>query len=584
MAEEYSKAMITILSTLFLSVFFSFVSARLISDTLISVMITIFILGIGIFLTVRNLQTRHVNTKTEDESKISQSFINLAHQIEEIAKEGFTRLIDVRENGDIKKIVESFNYLLKSTRDFVREIDGMSEDVLEASRKLSRAIQDTSESMEEVNSTLQKLAETTEELNQNIEEIDEGVREVNNLTQEGLQYIGLMEKQMSEIIQTAEKTANSIAELNSVSEEIRKIVSVISDIAEQTNLLALNATIEAAHAGEQGRGFAVVANQIRQLASQTQQSLNDIRQFINRFSEETNKAVISIKDNNKQISEGEKILRNTSEAFNIIAKNIEGIVSSIDFITRASGDITSGSKEISASTEQQTATILEIGSMANRLAEIAGRLKGKLAESQFGVFEIELDLDKYDREIKNLDTKKIENLKDELGIRNKFVISVIARLEPVKGHKFFINGVKQLFTRYKDLVCLIVGDGSLEKELKEMVIREGLKDRIKFLGYRKDIPYILNMSDLVVLTSEKEGVPPRTIAEAMAMSKPIVATDVRGNRYLVKDGETGILVKYGDINNLSSAIEFFVKNPDMGREYGRKGRERIESFIRLQKT
>lgn len=583
MVDENLKVRVSLLSIFLVGVIISFLSSRLIPDALIGIVVTILLLGVGAFLISRILQTKDT-TKEKHEDNTIQRFIDLANQIEEIAKEGFTTLIDVRGDGDIKRIADSFNYLLKSTRDFVKELDNMSEDLLEASRSLSRSIQDISGSMEEVNNTLQRQAEAVEELNQNIEEVDEGVKEVNNLTQEGVRYIELLRKKMEEIIETAEKTASSIAELNSVSEQMRKIVSVIANIAEQTNLLALNATIEAAHAGEHGRGFAVVANQIRQLASQTQQSLNDIRQFIDRFSKETNNAVVSIRDNNRQISEGEKILEDTSKSFDVIAKSIEGIVSSIEFITKASGEITSSSREISASTERQTTTMLDVGSMANRLAEMAGSLKERLAGSQFGVFDIELDLDKYDSEIKNLDIKKIERLKDELGVRDKFVISVIARLEPVKGHRFFINGVKQLFKRHRDLVCLIVGDGSLERDLREIVVKEGLTDRIKFLGYRRDIPYILAISDLVVLTSEREGVPPKSIAEAMAMAKPVVATDVRGNRYLVRDGETGILVRYGDIERLSNAVEFFIENPDMAREYGRKGRERIESLVRLQKV
>lgn len=583
--DQTTKLRLSILIVFLIGIISSFTSARFITHISISAVVTILILGVGGFLIIRNLQgEKDIPETYKSKDSLLPKFINLANRIEEIAKEGFIRLIEVEEDRDLKKIAESFNYLLKSTRDFVKELDRMSEDVLEASRNLSKAIQSTSSSMEEVNNTLQRFTETTEELNQNIEEIDEGAKEVNSLTQKGLHYIEILEKQMKDIIQSAEITASSIAELNSVSEEIRKIVYDISEIAEQTNLLALNATIEAAHAGEQGRGFAVVASEIRQLASRTQQSLEDIKQFINRFSEETSKAVTYIKNNNNQISEGEKILRDTTEAFKVIANNIEGIVSSIKQIARASGDITSGSREISISTEQQTVTMSEINNMASRLAEIAGRLKEELADSQFGVFEIELDLDKYDREIKNLDARKMESLRNELGIRDKFVISVIARLEPVKGHKFFINGIKQLFTKYRDLVCLIVGDGSLERELKEIVAKEGLKDRIIFLGYRKDIPYILSISDLIVLPSEKEGVPPRIIAEAMAMSKPVLATDVRGSRYLVKDSETGMLVKYGDINKLATALEFFIKNPQIGKEYGKNGRKRIEELIRLTKS
>jgi len=515
-----------------------------------------------------------------EQEEIIKRYEEFGDYIERVARDGFKEGILGEKDGIIGKVSYAINSLLENTNKLIRELDSLSERVLNSSRQLNETIKQTSESMEEVNATLQTLTKETDNLNLNIEEITHNTKDVEALTNEGISKISIMEEQMRQIVEATNQTAIMINELNSVSNEIEKIIGVISGIAEQTSLLALNAAIEAARAGEYGRGFAVVADEVRQLSYQTQDFLKEIRIMINRLSEKMTEAVTAITSGNARVTEGERVLLEVTNNFKIIAERIQDVSKRIEMTAKSSREITEGSKDISSAAERQMDINLKLTDMSSNLADIATKLKDRLAETQIGNYNLEIDIDKFDREFNNVDEAKRKALKDELKINNEFVIGVIARLEPVKGHKFLFEGLKLLSSKYKNLRCLIVGDGSLENELKQLVIKEGLSDKVHFLGYRSDIPRLLSIVDLVALTSEKEGVPPKIICEALAARKPVVATNTIGTRYLVKDGINGRLVNYGDTKALAEAIEFFINNPRRCKEYGQAGRRILEELLK----
>ncbi|MBC7324291.1 MAG: glycosyltransferase, partial [Moorella sp. (in: Bacteria)] len=123
---------------------------------------------------------------------------------------------------------------------------------------------------------------------------------------------------------------------------------------------------------------------------------------------------------------------------------------------------------------------------------------------------------------------------------------------------------------------LLVGTGELKNYLEEKVKREHIP-LVHFLGFRRDVPEILRESDIVTLTSKHEGLP-RCVMEAMAAGKPVVATNVRGNRDLVEDGRTGFLVELGDVPGLVVALERLARNPELRASMGAAGREKIRDY------
>jgi glycosyltransferase involved in cell wall biosynthesis len=142
----------------------------------------------------------------------------------------------------------------------------------------------------------------------------------------------------------------------------------------------------------------------------------------------------------------------------------------------------------------------------------------------------------------------------------------VGRLEGVKNHPMLFKALAALRGRGPVLLRL-VGEGPLDAEYKEQLRREGLADDVEFLGYRYDIPELTAAADVVVLTSLKEGIP-RALMQAAAVGVPVVATDVKGTREVVVDGETGFLVPLDDVDALVDRLGALLASETLRREMG----------------
>lgn len=145
------------------------------------------------------------------------------------------------------------------------------------------------------------------------------------------------------------------------------------------------------------------------------------------------------------------------------------------------------------------------------------------------------------------------------------VILCVARLEPVKNHRMLFDALERLRT-YAPAVWL-VGDGPSQAEYEAELARRGLAEHVRFLGYRYDVPELTAQADVLVLTSLKEGIP-RAVMQAMAVGVPVVATDVKGTREVVRDGQTGFLVPLGDSAALADRLASLFASPDLRRKLG----------------
>lgn len=204
---------------------------------------------------------------------------------------------------------------------------------------------------------------------------------------------------------------------------------------------------------------------------------------------------------------------------------------------------------------------------------IGEKFKLREKEACFLVNGVGVDLEKYS-EIDNI-AKNI--LRQEYGYSEEdFIILAVAELIERKNFKQIIDAVGRIKSD-KNIYCLIVGEGRLEDNLKEYVKYNKLDKRIVFMGFRFDIPKLLNICDVLLLTSLHEGLP-KAIMEAMAAGKPIIATDVRGNRDLVSNGENGYLVRVNDVNSTEECIEELLSLKTLRAAMGSKSRELIEKY------
>lgn len=138
---------------------------------------------------------------------------------------------------------------------------------------------------------------------------------------------------------------------------------------------------------------------------------------------------------------------------------------------------------------------------------------------------------------------------------NDFILIYPAELTARKNQTLLFNIVDKLKNRNSNIKLLLPGKGKLQEEYQEQVKKMGLESEIEFLGYRKDIPNLLRMSDLLVASSRTEGLP-INIIEAMSIGLPIVATKVRGHVDLIEQDKHGFLF---DLNNINDAVESIIK-------------------------
>jgi glycosyltransferase involved in cell wall biosynthesis len=165
--------------------------------------------------------------------------------------------------------------------------------------------------------------------------------------------------------------------------------------------------------------------------------------------------------------------------------------------------------------------------------------------------------------------EKVQGLFD----RNIPHLLCISRLEPVKALEKVIDTVRYLYNNNMPVECIIAGKGYLKKALEERIRKYNLEKSITIM-YTPFIHSLIAKADVMVLTSKKEGVP-RGLLEAMALRKPVVATDVQGTSELVVNGVTGILVPFDDQEALNKAVVELVKNKPLQARLGEAGRARV---------
>ena len=322
---------------------------------------------------------------------IKQSIDDVVRSLKDIAQENgdLTVRIETKSEDEIGELVYWFNQ-------FMDKLQGVVKDVVEASLPLSNLAQNLRGVTEETQRTIdvqQKSATNAKKAVDTMSGSVDGVahsaaqaasdaNEATSAASEGRQIVQQTVTSIQQLAENVRETADVIARLESDSNKVGSVLDVIKGIAEQTNLLALNAAIEAARAGEQGRGFAVVADEVRTLASRTQQSTEEIQSTIEQLQNAAHSAV-------EVMARGTEQATSSVETANKAGSSLETITSTIGRINQMNEqiahntedqrtvavDIVRNVDEIHERTEQTASRSGELGSMCNELADLAQHLE-----------------------------------------------------------------------------------------------------------------------------------------------------------------------------------------------------------------
>ena len=171
--------------------------------------------------------------------------------------------------------------------------------------------------------------------------------------------------------------------------------------------------------------------------------------------------------------------------------------------------------------------------------ELAKRKFGRRCKDIEYVSGVGIDTKKFDI---TMSKKEKSTLKKSLGLKkNDFILTCVARLDKNKNQGFLISAMKKIIDKYNDIHLLLVGPDELNGKYQKKVKKYKLENNVHFLGRRDDIPQLLSISDIVVSSSKREGLP-ANIMEAMIVGLPIVALKCRGMSDLIDNRKNGILV------------------------------------------
>ncbi len=311
--------------------------------------------------------------------------------IEEIERDSdLGRELPVAAEDDLGQLARSFNSMLAKFRDGMQHVGDSTQQLVDVISRVQAVTTQTLNGVMQQKSETDQVASAMHEMNATVQEVAANAgrtMEASNgakdeATQGALvstEAIGGIDALMSEV----ERGAEVIRKLDRESEDIGMVLDVIRGIAEQTNLLALNAAIEAARAGEQGRGFAVVADEVRTLASRSQQSTEEIQAMIERLQAGARDAVKVMESAQMKAQQGSEQVERAAESLGMIAGDVSNINDMNTHIATAAEEqalvtqeINRNVSNISDIADMTAAGAEHTAQVANELADLAAELEG----------------------------------------------------------------------------------------------------------------------------------------------------------------------------------------------------------------
>lgn len=175
------------------------------------------------------------------------------------------------------------------------------------------------------------------------------------------------------------------------------------------------------------------------------------------------------------------------------------------------------------------------------------------------------------------------SLRKELGLKDTdFAVATVACLKPQKYPQDFIKLASVIKKAFPEVKFILVGDGILRKEIERLINKFGLQEQVILLGWRRDVPKILQAIDVFVLTSLWEGLP-ISVLEAMLSCKPVISTNTGGVAEIIVEKETGFLVAPGDVQTMAKDLACLLEDAGLKNRIGNRAKDSLGTGYRLEK-